>query len=70
MRVRRAAQDYAEEFNVPLEEVREWYRNATDKPGLVEYMIKMVQVERIWRQQVADEYHARQRAGLDRELTA
>jgi len=63
--VAKAATDYAAEFRIPLDEVREWYRNATDKPGLVEYMAKQVQVERMWRQQVADEYHARQRANAD-----
>jgi hypothetical protein len=57
--VTKAATDYATEFRIPLDEVREWYRNSTDKPGLIEYMIKMVQVERDWRQHVADEYHAR-----------
>lgn len=60
--IAKAATDYAAEFRIPLDEVRKWYRNATDKPGLVEYMVKQVQVERMWRQQVADEYHARQRA--------
>jgi len=60
--VAKAATEYAAEFRIPLDEVREWYRNASDKPGLVEYMVKQVQVERMWRQQIADEYHARQRA--------
>lgn len=66
--VAKAAKDYAGEFRIPLDEVREWYRNASDKPGLVEYMVKQVQVERMWRQQMADEYHARQRAELAPEV--
>lgn len=57
--VAKAATEYAAEFRIPLDEVREWYRSSTDKPGLVEYMIRMVQIEREWRQRVADEYHAR-----------
>lgn len=68
--IAKAARDYANEFCIPLEEVREWYANSEDKPGLVEYMVKQVQVERMWRQQMADEYHIRKRAGLDREATA
>lgn len=66
--VAKAAKDYASEFRIPLDEVREWYRNASDKPGLVEYMVKQVQIERAWRQQMADDYHARQRAELAQEV--
>lgn len=63
-RIAKAAQDYAKEFIIPLEEVREWYRQASDKPGLIEYMERMVKVEHDWRQQMADDYHARHAGAL------
>jgi len=31
------ALQYAEAFDVPLAEVREWYRTSDDRPGLVAY---------------------------------
>ena len=64
-RAAKAATDYAAEFCIPMEEVRDWYRGSDDKPGLVSYMEHCVQVERAWRQQIADEYHIRQRRNLD-----
>ncbi len=63
--VAKAATEYAAEFCIPLDEVREWYRGSDDKPGLVEYMVRMVQIERDWRQQIADQYHIRMRQNLD-----
>ncbi len=63
-RIARAATEYAKDFIIPIEEVREWYRNSDDKPGLIEYMERMVQIEKDWRQQVADDYHARQAGAL------
>ena len=58
-RIARAAQDYAKEFIIPMEEVREWYRQSDDKPGLVEYMLSEVKTLRQWRQRVADDRRAR-----------
>jgi hypothetical protein len=61
-RIAKAAQDYAKEFIIPLEEVREWYRNSDDKPGLVEYMERMVKIEHDWRRKVYRDYQARKAA--------
>lgn len=64
IRVRSAAEAYAREFRIPIDEVREWYKNATDKLHLVDYMERMVKIEKDWRQQVADDYHAKQAGAL------
>ena len=59
MSIARIAQDYAYAFDIPLDEIREWYRGSEDKGGLIDYMAQQVAELRAWRQQVADEYHAR-----------
>lgn len=59
MNIAQIAQDYADAFDIPMDEIREWYRGSDDKPGLVEYMAQQVAELRAWRQSVADAYHAR-----------
>jgi hypothetical protein len=59
MSIATAAQEYAAEFDIPIEEIREWYRASDDKPGLVDYMLTQVQDIRQWRQRIADDMHAR-----------
>lgn len=57
-----AATDYAAEFDIPMDEVREWFRGSDDKPGLVEYMRDQVREAREWRATVAREWRERRAA--------
>lgn len=67
--VAKAATEYAAEFIIPIDEVREWYRASDDKPGLVDYMIRMVQIEKDFRQKCADDRRARIAAERAAQIT-
>lgn len=62
LRIRKAAEDYAAEFRIPIDEIREWYVGASEKQSLVIYMEESVERERQWRRDVAAGMRARSAA--------